>query len=332
MNLPPNSVEWPPVIDWVDVPFEVPGQSDGLRLDAFLAARLRRYSRAEVQRLIDAGRVEAGTSHPKPSRRVRSGERIVVRYPRRDEGPVRHSVLPVLYEDEALLAVDKPGDLLSHPTDKVHKNTATAVMAAQAPGVGLRLVHRLDRETSGVLLFAKDAAAARSLVAQFSLRRTRKEYLALAAGEAAFSRRTVDEPIGREGGAIKVRQAVAERGAGQAARTEFERLGVGGGISLIRARPGTGRLHQIRVHLAWLGHPVLGDKLYTGGGEAYMKAVRKELCAEDIALLGAPRQMLHAWKLAFEHPMTGRPVEVVAPLPADFCSRMGSAGIDWNPR
>jgi 23S rRNA pseudouridine1911/1915/1917 synthase len=132
----------------------------------------------------------------------------------------------------------------------------------------------------------------------------------------------VDAPLGPEGGEIKVRQAV---GAGASAITEFARLAGDGKLSLVGAKPMTGRLHQIRAHLAHVGHPVVGDKLYVGEGAAYMKAVRRELAREDLDALGADRQLLHAWRLSFEHPVTGVRLHFEAPIPADFPLRPEAA-------
>ena len=335
-----------PPAAWIEVPFEVQKPQDGLRLDSYLAARLHRYSRSQVQRLIAQGRVLLRGRPVKPASRVATGETVLIRYPRHEERPCPHAELPVLYEDEVLLAVDKPAPLLSHPTDKIQNNTVTSVLKGQFPGLRPRLAHRLDRETSGVLLLAKDAATARGLAALFVSRKVRKEYLDLTAGEVSWRRKTVDAPLGKEGLEIKVRQAVCAVatpccapsgkasgaravGAGAEALTEFEQLASGGGLSLIRARPKTGRLHQIRVHLAHLGHPVLGDKLYTGRGELYMKAVKKTLTEDDLGRLGAPRQMLHAQRLRLPHPATGRELDVCAPLPGDFRSLLQEAGISW---
>lgn len=310
---------------WVEVPFEVSGDFSGARIDAYLARRLHRYSRAEVQRLIKDGRVSLRERPVKAADRVGAGDRIVVRYPRRKEAPPRYDRLAVLHEDEWLVAVAKPGDLLSHPTDKILRGAATSILREQF-GRKLHLGHRLDRETSGVLLLSKDAATARALVERFTNRRIAKEYLALARGRAAFERTLVELPLAREGGEIKVRQAVSREG--QPAATELRRLALGRDSSLILAAPRTGRLHQIRVHLASLGHPVLGDKLYTGTGAAYMKAVRRELTGADLLELGAERQMLHAWTLRLEHPATGRTLTLKAPPPADFAACAAALGLE----
>ncbi|HXT02524.1 MAG TPA: RluA family pseudouridine synthase [Elusimicrobiota bacterium] len=307
--------------EWVEVPFRALKEHAGLRLDAFLVARLHRYSRASVQKLIDEGRVAAGGRPVKASLRLAEGETVVIRYPRTAEPPVPHEVMPILYEDTSVVVINKPGGTLSHPTDKVLHNTVTTILAKQL-GRKVHLAHRLDRETSGVQVLALNTDAARSLYEQFLGRTVRKEYLAVVFGEVAWRQKLLDAPLGPEGGEIRVRQAV---GAGQSAVTEFERLATDGKLSLVSGRPKTGRLHQIRAHLAHLGHPVVGDKLYVGAGEAYMKAVRKEIGRADLDALGADRQLLHAWKLSFEHPVTGKRLNLVAPVPADFPLRPAEA-------
>lgn len=308
----------------VEVPFRVFHPFGGLRVDAFLSKRLHKYSRAQVQKLITNGQVFMRGKTAKASARVADGETVTVRYARKEDPPARHLSLPVLHEDEEVLIVNKPGDVLSHPTDKTLNNSVTEILRKQFPGQKLHLAHRLDRETSGVLVLAKSPEAARALFVQFKGRETAKEYLALVSGRVAWKRKTVDCPIGREGGEIKVRQAP---GGGQTAVTEFECLASAETASLILARPRTGRLHQIRVHLAYLGHPVLGDKLYINNGEAYMKAVRRELAERDLQILGAPRQMLHAFRLSLRQPRTGAPLTVEAPPPPDFAARQLALGL-----
>jgi 23S rRNA pseudouridine1911/1915/1917 synthase len=236
--------------------------------------------------------------------------------------------LEVLFEDNHLLAVDKTGHVLSHPTDKVVENTVTTILRKQLPALKLHLVHRLDRETSGVLLLAKDPRTARLINEAFFDHSVEKTYWALAAGRVAWARKTVDAPIGRAGGEIKVRQAVGAADGAQTAVTNFRRLEAGTALSLVAARPETGRLHQIRVHLAHLGHPVLGDKLYTHDGSYYMKAVRKELTDADLDALGAPRQMLHARTLEFMHPITKKKLRLRSPLPEDFRACLERAGLE----
>ena len=267
--------------------------------------------------MIAEGRVLWRGNPAKASQRVINGEKIIIRYPAREDPPARHASLPIIYEDEMLLAVNKPGDILSHPTDKLLNNSATAILGLQFPGRRLHLAHRLDRETSGVLLFAKNLETARKLGEQFFNREIGKEYQAIVIGRVHFLSKTVDRPLGyEEDHVIRVRQKVMEPGQGLPAKTGFKRLAAAEKASLLRAVPKTGRLHQIRVHLAWLGHPVVGDKLYVGDGESYLKAWRGEEISADA--LGALRQMLHARKMEIIHPGTGKKLRLEAPLPEDF--------------
>lgn len=303
--------------EWIDVPFRVLKEHDGRRLDAFLAERLgKKYSRAAVQKLIDDGLVSRATRPVKAAARVGEGETVHIRYRRVAEPPVPHETMPVLYQDDAIVVISKPGGTLSHPTDKVLHNTVTHILAKQL-GKKVYLAHRLDRETSGTMVLALGVDAARSLYEQFVAHGVKKEYLAVVFGAVDWSRKVVDAPLGEEGKSIRVRRAVGGANA-QEAITEFSRLATDGRLSLVSARPRTGRLHQIRAHLAHLGHPLVGDKLYCGDGETYMKAVRKEVTRADLDALGADRQLLHAWKLSFKHPADGRPLSFEAPIPGDF--------------
>jgi 23S rRNA pseudouridine1911/1915/1917 synthase len=303
--------------DWIEVPFRALKEHEGLRLDTFLAARLgKKYSRAAVQKLIDDGLVSRASRPVKASARVGEGETVLIRYPRTKEPPVPHETMPVLYQDDRIVVISKPGGTLSHPTDKVLHNTVTYLLARQL-GRKVYLAHRLDRETSGAMVLALDVDAARSLYEQFVGRGVQKEYLAVVFGAVGWTAKVVDAPLGEEGKSIRVRRAVGGAN-GQSAVTEFRRLATDGRLSLVSALPRTGRLHQIRAHLAYLGHPLVGDKLYCGDGEVYMKAVRKEVSRADLDALGADRQLLHAWRLSFKHPGDGRPLLFEAPLPVDF--------------
>jgi len=335
--------------DWIEVPCpasDVPG-SAGLRLDLFLARRLHGYSRAAIQRMIVEERVllpgrgsgpalrpvgkcvgRMGRAvFPRASTRIQEGDTVVLLYPRREDPPPLCSRITVLHEDAHLVVVDKPAGVLSHPTDKIVRNSVTAILAAQLPGTALHLGHRLDRETSGVLVLARDPDSARRLQEQFARREVSKEYLAVVVGRVPFESREVSGAIGRENGRIRVRQAVGGQG-GDAAFTLVERVAVGHAFSLVRALPRTGRLHQIRVHLSSLGFPVAGDKLYLGDGEPYLKAVRKEWTPEDAAALGAPRQMLHARRITLRHPGDGERRSFAAPLPADMRELLRSDGME----
>jgi 23S rRNA pseudouridine1911/1915/1917 synthase len=275
-----------------------------------------------VQKLIDEGKVLLRARPVKASTIVRSGDTVLIRYPKVVEAPCAHQSLAVLYEDADLLALDKPAGVLSHPTDKIIDNAATTIVKKQFPGRTLLLAHRLDRETSGVLLFAKNRECAKQLASQFAGRGIKKTYLALARGAPEWESRRIDAAIGREGGAIKVRQ---KAGHGQTAATSFRVIERRKEFSLVEAKPETGRLHQIRVHLASLGHPILGDKLYTEDGAIYMKTVERRATKEDLEKLGAPRQMLHAARLELLHPALGIPISIESPVPADFVDLLRGA-------
>lgn len=296
---------------------DVPG-AEGGRLDQFLTARIKGSTRSGVQKMVEDGRVrvEGRRGGTRASTRVALEDTVVVLYPRRDDPPPRVESLSVLYEDERLLVVDKPAGVLSHPTDKIARNSVTKILEAQFPGGRFLLAHRLDRETSGVLALTKDSEAARLLQEQFERRDTAKEYFALVHGRPSWKETVADFPLEKEAGDVKVRQIVSP--SGDPAVTEFSLLSSSGSVSLVRCRPKTGRLHQLRVHLSHLGHPILGDLLYGPDPSLYMKAVAGTITDADRAAAGAPRQMLHAAKLAFSHPGTGRAVTVEAPVPADF--------------
>ncbi len=287
-----------------------------MRLDVFLAKRLQRYSRAAVQALIDEGKVSLRGKRVKASLRLQTDDVVLIRYPKREEEAPVNRVLSILYEDDELVVVDKPGDVVVHPTGGIVKNTVLAILREQTQADYLTLAHRLDRETSGVLVLAKNPEAASRLQQQFERRETRKEYLALVRGVPDRRRFNVDAPIGRAGGEILVQQAVSDDGA--PSTTGFGVLASGPEASLVRARPRTGRLHQIRVHLAHAGFPILGDKLYCGDGSAYLKAVEKKFDGDDAKRIGAARQMLHARRLWIRHPGDGRELIFKAPLPNDF--------------
>lgn len=276
------------------------------RLDAVLAD-LASVPRAEVQRAIAAGRVRVdGVPRPK-SFRLAGGERIEADLGAGTDVPPEPGGVAVRYEDEHLLVVAKPAGMVTHPTRA--RRTGTLVNRLLGMGVPLStgshpdrpgIVHRLDAGTSGLLLVAKDDAAHGALVGMLAARRVTREYLALVRGAPEHDRFAVDAPLGRRGARVVVRRAT-----GVEAATEVdvrERLP---SATLVVARPRTGRTHQIRVHLASVGHPVLGDRAYGGGGE-------------DARRLGLARPFLHAWRLALRHPHTGIPLEVEEPLPDDL--------------
>ncbi|MFQ5961983.1 MAG: RluA family pseudouridine synthase [Candidatus Methylomirabilales bacterium] len=300
--------------------FEVPQGEAGRRLDQFLV-QSSGLSRAAVQHLIHQERVRIGDRPRKASYRVRTRDRIVVTFPPPEPSGIEPEPIPLdlLYEDDDLLVINKPPGLLVHPGAGRRHGTIVNALLYHYPGIsgigGVErpgIVHRLDKETSGCLLVAKTEMAHQTLTRQFETRQVKKIYLALVHGSVRARRGKVTLPIGRHERERK-RMAVRTR-KGREAETAYEVLGLAPECTLVEVMPTTGRTHQIRVHFATMGHPVVGDKLY--GGRRQRKSRWK-----------VERQLLHAWKLAFTHPRTGERVESTAPLPRDFHEILEHVGI-----
>ncbi|WP_322796241.1 RluA family pseudouridine synthase [Tepidiforma sp.] len=277
---------------------EAPG-----RLDACIAAAVPGLSRARVQRLIEGGHVLLNGEVARKSARVEAGDRIELTLPETGHDAAEPGFdLPVLYEDDALAVIDKPAGLAVHgaPGDTAPSvagwwlarlGPAATAFDAEHPGI----VHRLDKETSGVLLLAKTPAAQAALSRAFELRRVHKCYLAMVEGQPRPPHAVVEAPIHRDP-RDRTRMAVTARG--RPSRTEYRVVAGDGGRSLLEVFPETGRTHQIRVHLASIGHPVVGDPVYGRAGEGR-------------------RHLLHAWRLELPHP-TGGTLRASAPPPADL--------------
>ena len=283
------------------------------RLDRVTADALG-LPRAEVQRAIDAGRVLVdGRARPK-SFELLGGEEVSVDLAGAGRVPPEAPAVPVRYEDEHLLIVAKPAGVPTHPTASLR--TGTLVNRLVGMGVPLSsgsapdrpgIVHRLDAGTSGLLVVAKDEAGHRELADMLARHQVERRYLALVRGGPDHDRFAVEAPLARRGARIVVRP-----GQGRPAETEFlvrERLARS---TLVEAAPRTGRTHQIRVHLAAVGHPILGDRRYGGGGD-------------EARRLGLDRPFLHSWRIAFTHPITGGRVEVEEPLPLDLERALAAA-------
>jgi 23S rRNA pseudouridine1911/1915/1917 synthase len=280
------------------------------RLDAVVARRLG-LSRAEAQRAIAAGRVLVeGLPRPK-SFRLAGGERIGAELAGMDEVPAEGPGVEVRYRDEHLIVVSKPAGLVTHPS--ASRRTGTLVNRLLGMGVPLStlggplrpgIVHRLDAGTSGLMIVACDDQTHEGLVALLRRHEIDRRYLALVRGVVTHDRFAVDAPLGRAGARISVHV-----GAGKASETRFEVLERFEWATLLEAAPRTGRTHQIRVHLSAVGHPILGDPAYGGGGD-------------DAKRLGLTRPFLHSHELAFDHPATGERIELEDPLPADLANAL----------
>ncbi len=295
---------------------EVPLSHAGVRLDAFLARTFPYRSRTHWARLVRGGRVRLNGAIARPGRSLRTGDRIDYMPDPRPEPRVSGGYR-VLYEDGSLLAIRKPANLPVHPSGRYFRNTLLLMLLEERgedlDRTDLRIVHRLDRETSGLILFGKGREAAAALAIQFENREVRKEYLAVVHGVPVEDRFLVDAPIGRDP-ASPIRKAMTVTPDGRPARTGFRVLRRGRDHALIAARPHTGRLHQIRVHLRQAGHPVLGDKVYGLDPHLFLRFVSGRLSEHDRGLLLWRRQALHAWKIRFRHPVDHSVMTLRAPV------------------
>ena len=325
-----------------------------LRLDRLLVSRLpgaAGLSRTRLAAWIREGRVEIdGVPATRAAQRLRPGQAIALDVP---EPPPRQHLaearpLTVLYEDDALLAIDKPAGLVMHPTRRHPSGTLMNALLAHLahPGGRVHLVHRLDRETSGIVLVAKSPAVHATLARAMARRAVHKDYLALVYGTPRALRDRIDLRIRRD---PATRRMIASRYDGLPASTEIAVLatffrspgkasgetsggasgatsgGASGGaqvLTFLRCRLITGRLHQIRVHLAGVGLPIVGDPVY---GEPRWKGIADPRLRDVCATLA--RQALHAWRLTCAHPVTGAPLAITAPLPADVQALVDAAGV-----
>ncbi len=282
------------------------------RLDRVLAEALPAFSRARLQTLIRDGFVSLNGKPPRPRDLVRTGDVVELQDPELEkvEAQPEQITLDVIFEDDDLLVLNKPAGIVMHPGAGHQAHTLVNALLAHCQnlsGIGGKerpgIVHRLDKETTGALVVAKNDTTHRDLSSQFAARTMTKIYLALVAGILRKTSGVIDKAIARHP-VHRQRMAIARR-QGRSAKTEYRVLRSGDEISLIECILHSGRTHQIRVHLHHLGHPVLGDKLY--GGKR----------AGDFS-----RQMLHAWKLAFRHPRSGEEMSFEAPVPRDFADAM----------
>ena len=291
----------------VSAEFQITPADAGQRIDQYLAARVPELSRSRIQDLIKTGHVRVNSRETKASAKLHARDHITITEPPPAAATTdaEDIALDVLYEDSDLIVLNKPAGLVVHPAAGHwhgtlvnallhHCHGLSSIGGEERPGI----VHRLDKETSGCLVVAKNDLAHRALTRQFAGREITKIYLALASGEFREPSGIIEGAIGRHPiHRKKMTVLVGERG--RAARTDYRTLGKVPGGTLVECTLHTGRTHQIRVHLKHLGHPLLGDEVY--GRRA-----------------GFERQMLHAWKLGFTHPTTAGRMNFTAPIPADF--------------
>lgn len=311
----------------------VPPEAAGQRLDHFLANELAPVSRSRVQLLLEQGDVLLNEAHPKPSLKLRGGEQIVITgdpHPTPLKATPEDIPLDVVYEDADLAVVNKPAGMMVHAgsgaTDDA-RSRGTLVnallhrfQALSSTGGDLRpgIVHRLDKDTSGLIVVAKNDLAHTALARLFSGRKISKTYIALVHGSVERSKGTVNTPIGRD----PIRRTRMTARATENARSAVSHYEVirhlstrFGKFTLVRVRIETGRTHQIRVHMASIGHPVVGDTLYGASGQLTEQTPGRRTAPEKLRL---GRNFLHAAQLEFVHPFTGKPLLLDAPLPQEL--------------
>ena len=288
----------------------VPGDYAGLRLDAALARLFPEHSRSRLQSWLKEGLIALDGQVAEPKRKVFGGERITIAVPPASTfaDAAEDIALAIRHEDPAIIVIDKPAGLVVHPGNGNQNGTLMNALLHHAPSLAdvprAGIVHRLDKDTSGLLVVAKTLAAQTDLVRQLQARSVKRHYLALALGKVVAGG-TVDAPLGRHP-VQRVKMAVVKSG-GKEARTHYEIKERFAGATLLECRLETGRTHQIRVHMASIGHPLVGDLVY-----GKMKTGQP-------LMDGFQRQALHAWRLALTHPDSGNEMAWEAPLPEDFC-------------
>lgn len=306
------------------IEIEVQATQADVRLDWFLAQQFPRYSRTFLRRAINAAAVKVDGKRTKASHRVSPGEHVSIVLPELPrEGPEPADIpLDILYEDTSLAAINKPPGMVVHPGKgnwrgtlasalQFHFDRLSSLGGPTRPGI----VHRLDRDTSGVIVVAKNDRAHKSLADQFEARTVSKEYFAIVVGQPDRDRDVIDLPIGfhpqqREKMAVR-----AHHPDSRPAQSFYEVVERFDGFSSVRILPKTGRTHQIRVHLAAIGCPVLCDRAYGGRSQLTRGDLRRVPDDTEVLL---DRQALHARRLQFAHPETDQPLTIVAPLPADL--------------
>jgi 23S rRNA pseudouridine1911/1915/1917 synthase len=304
--------------DHENLTFKIGPDDVGVRLDAFLASQIEGWSRARLQRLIEAEDVLVNGKPSKPSYKLRASDELEVELITPATTSFTPEAIPIeiVYEDDTLVVVNKPAGLVVHPAAGIHSGTLANALAhhfQQLPNAGSvrpGIVHRLDRDTSGLLVVAKTEAALEHLSDQFRARTVYKSYLALVHGRVTPDSGRIDQPLARDP-ANRTRMAVVRGGRSALSlyrvKRPFHRF------TLLDVDLKTGRTHQIRVHLAWLKHPVIGDEVYGGGRDNTIQNVKLKACVRNLG-----RHFLHAEKLAFTHPATGERVEFHSPLPPEL--------------
>jgi len=298
--------------------FEVSETDAGTRLDAFLASRIDGWSRARLQRLIDSGDVLVNGKLAKPSYKVSASDQVEVELIPAPAGNFTPENIPleIVFEDDHVIVINKPAGLVVHPAAGIHSGTLANALAyhfqqlSNAGSVRPGLVHRLDKDTSGLLVVAKTETDHENLADQFRAREVFKSYVALVYGAVKQESGRIEQPIARDP-RNRTRMAIVPGGRGALSLYRIRRSY--NSFTLLEVELKTGRTHQIRVHLSWLKHPVVGDELYGAGRDNNLRDVHLRAQIRKLK-----RQFLHAEQLGFRHPHTGEQVRFVASLPAEL--------------
>lgn len=302
--------------DSVVLTFPVPNELDGQRLDRFVQWRIPRLTRARADEIVRACAFLPGGARRLPSDRVRAGE-VVLLVRERFVEPVTPREFGVVHRDGAITVVDKPAGLPVHPSATYHRNTLTNLLRERFGVPTPQICHRLDRETSGIVVCALPGPDEVAVKQQFAARSVGKEYLAIVRGRVLADEGLVEVPLRRKVGGLHLLMEPHEDGL--PARTEYRVIARRGDRTLVHLRPHTGRQHQLRVHLAEIGHPIVGDKLYGPEGEAaFVERIETGMTDDLRARLGHERHALHAFRCVIEHPRSGERVTFTAPLAADL--------------
>jgi 23S rRNA pseudouridine1911/1915/1917 synthase len=324
----------PPELSRTPCEFTVKGRMAGKRIDAYLSSRYPEFSRSVLQKVIDAQAVLVNGQPVKASYKVHPDDRVRVWLPElADDAPVPEDIpIEVVYDDDVLTVVNKPAGMVVHPAKgnwtgtlvnalQFRYDTLSTAAGAHRPGI----VHRLDRDTTGLLIVAKDDRVHGHLAAQFEQRAVQKEYLAIVSGaperDSDYIEKTIGpHPTNREKMAIRLPED-----GGKPALTFYQVVDRFRGYALVRCRPQTGRTHQLRVHLAHIGHPIVADKAYSGRDRLSLN----DLLGPGVSLPGGDtvlidRQALHAHTLRFHHPQTRQALDLVAPLPPDMARTLSA--------
>jgi 23S rRNA pseudouridine1911/1915/1917 synthase len=296
------------------------------RLDHFLSHRLADLTRSRIKKLIEEDHIIVNGVSTKAGAMLRAGDVVTVHVPEPEPSGVTPEAIPlsIIHEDVDLIVIDKAPDMVVHPSHGhaagtlvnallYHCQDLSGIGGVMRPGI----VHRLDKGTSGVMVAAKNDAAHRSLSAQFKNHTIGRVYLAAVRGKLREDRGRIDKPLARHS---RDRKKIAVHESGRTAVTDYEVTGSRDGISLLRLVPGTGRTHQLRVHLSSSGHPILGDATYGGG----VRSLHLRSSEATVLLRALRRPALHAWKLEFDHPSTNRRMSFESPPPEDL-----SGLFDW---